>query len=199
MLALGVCDWVVGLMSLWKAMIDRFNVASDAFYVFSAHTYWVSIGLEVAASTSAALLAMFLSVDRCVALQFPLQHKERWSANKVKVLVVIVAVISLLVGITFPLRYRVSLTEKLGPFRINTYASPLNEPRFAQACFYAEFLLRFAIPLVTMAVSNTWTLVIIKRSEEAELEQPHPAYAQGKHAPHLVVPQAPGRLIPKTP
>lgn len=136
------------------------------------YTYWPVVGADVAASISASLIATALSVDRCLALNFPMKHPELWSTRKAKVLVTVVGVLSFVVGMNYPMRHKIS---KSNPFRTTTQvpseATALGrQADFSKACKYVEFLLRFAIPIMVMTASNSWTLFAINRSDRFRRE-----------------------------
>ncbi|ELU08419.1 hypothetical protein CAPTEDRAFT_213224 [Capitella teleta] len=98
-----------------------------------------NVGFEAGCSSSAALLAMLLSIDRFIALKYPFQYT----------------------GLC-------TYTE----FGVHAVAK--------RAFSYAEFLTRFAIPLTVMTVSNTWTLLLICRSDKYR----HEVDAETKIAPN---------------
>jgi hypothetical protein len=166
MWSLAVADLVISICSAWKINVERFNYISDAVYKFSARTYWPVVSLDHGASMAASLLSMLLSVDRCFALKYPLKHRKVWSVRKVKILAAVVTVLSVVVSLHKLLQFYVHFPGRIGAYIIDTRPTPLgNNKHFSQACAYTEFLLRFAIPLLTMTVSNTWTLAIIQRSD----------------------------------
>ncbi|ELT87835.1 hypothetical protein CAPTEDRAFT_205806, partial [Capitella teleta] len=76
MIAMAVSDFCIGVISSWKSLTERYNQLSETMFTVSAYTYWSTIGLDAAASISASLFAMALSVDRCLALKFPLRHAQ---------------------------------------------------------------------------------------------------------------------------
>ncbi|ELT90187.1 hypothetical protein CAPTEDRAFT_190453 [Capitella teleta] len=166
MASLAVCDLCIGIFSLWRVLADRLFRLSDGVYWFCSRTYFPVVGLDVASSITAALVAMALSVDRCFALKFPIKHVELWSVRRAKVLVVVTGMMSLLFGLNIPLRLTITdvvdpLVNQLPPM----YTSIGFNGAFTQACNYIEFVFRFAVPLSVMMVSNTWTMSIIQKSD----------------------------------
>ncbi|ELU17783.1 hypothetical protein CAPTEDRAFT_212141 [Capitella teleta] len=167
MASLAVCDLCIGIFSLWRVLADRLFRLSDGVYWFCSRTYFPVVGLDVASSITAALVAMALSVDRCFALKFPMKHVELWSVRRAKVLVVVTGMVSLLFGLNVPLRLTITdvvdpLVNQLPPM----YTRIGRIEAFTQACNYIEFLFRFAVPFAVMMVSNTWTMSIIRKSDK---------------------------------
>ncbi|ELU07194.1 hypothetical protein CAPTEDRAFT_190114 [Capitella teleta] len=166
MIALAVSDLCIGIFSSWKTLTWRYNKLSESMLTLSAHTYWLAFGLDAASSISASLFAMALSVDRCWALKFPLKHAQLWSVKKSKVFVAIVGLVSMSIGINYPLRFSVSLDNHGTGGLLISYPTTLGENKVLTIVSnYAEFVLRFAIPFVLMTVSNTWTLGAIWSSD----------------------------------
>ncbi|ELU14878.1 hypothetical protein CAPTEDRAFT_212625 [Capitella teleta] len=167
MASLAVCDFCIGIFSLWRVLADRLFNLSDGVYWFCSRTYFPVVGLDVAASITAGLIAMALSVDRCFALKFPMKHVELWSVRKAKVIVVVAGMMSLLIGLNIPLRLTItdvvdSVVNQLPPM----YTPIGRNAAFTQVCNNIEFVFRFAIPLTVMMVSNTWTMSIIRKSDK---------------------------------
>ncbi|ELT94908.1 hypothetical protein CAPTEDRAFT_192186 [Capitella teleta] len=167
MVGLAACDLSIGIFSSWRAIADRVYTWSTGAFWFCALTYWPAVGLEVAASTTASLIAMALSIDRCLALKFAIKHSELCSVRKAKTLALASGLLSVIIGLNYPLR--LSVLEE-GTSYLNVmptgYHSLGEDPVFSKLCRYVEFFFRFAIPLSAMIVANTWTMVIIRKSDQ---------------------------------
>ncbi|ELT94911.1 hypothetical protein CAPTEDRAFT_192189 [Capitella teleta] len=167
MFGLAVCDLSIGVFSSWRAIYDRVYTWSTGIYGFCALTYWHVGGLEVAASTTTSLIAMALSIDRCLALKFPIKHSELWSVRKAKTLAVASGILSVIIGLNYPLRLSI---QDGGITYLNVMPSKFTslgeDPFFSKLCRYVEFFFRFAIPLSAMIVANTWTMAIIRKSDQ---------------------------------
>ncbi|ELU07635.1 hypothetical protein CAPTEDRAFT_211676 [Capitella teleta] len=111
---------------------------------------------------------MALSVDRFFALKFPMKHSKYWSARKAKVLAIIIGLVSLCIGSTFPLRYYISPSPTLdvgSAMPAMSHHLGLNEA-FTMMCASCEILFLFAIPFSVMASTNTTTMVIMRKSDK---------------------------------
>ena len=179
MLAMAVCDLIIGLCSAWKKLSERLNHLTKTAHFISSYTYWAVIGLDSTSSTSAALILMFLSVDRCLALKYPIKHKVLWSAEKAKILSVTAGLLAFVVGLYYPLAHTVSKDFSTAiPGVVASYTTQLGENEvFNTVARVLEFVLRFAIPLAVTVVSNTITLAEIRKSDsfrknEIEGDQP---------------------------
>ncbi|ELT90989.1 hypothetical protein CAPTEDRAFT_196980 [Capitella teleta] len=167
MVGLAVCDLSIGIFSSWRAISDRVYTWSTGAFQFCALTYWPAVGLEVAASTTASLIAMALSIDRCLALRFPIKHSELCSVSKAKMLALASGLLSVIIGLNYPVRLFV---PDEGTSYLNVmpteYTLLGEDPVFSKLCRYVEFFFRFAIPLSAMIVANTWTMTIIRKSDQ---------------------------------
>jgi hypothetical protein len=166
MLALAFCDILICISGSWKLNVERFNHLSDSIYAFTVYTYWYVISVDSGASIAASLVPTFLSMDRCFALLHPLKHKRICSVLKVKVVSGIIVTLSLIVGFNYVLRFNVKFPGRFGAYTVNgQFQRSLGfSKQFHQACSFIEFILRFILPLTIMAVSNTWTLAVIRKS-----------------------------------
>ncbi|ELT87951.1 hypothetical protein CAPTEDRAFT_199307 [Capitella teleta] len=167
MVGLAVCDLSIGISTSWRALADRVYTWSAGVYGFCALTYWPVGGVEIAASTTASLIAMALSIDRCFALRFPIKHSELSSVRKAKIITVVSGLISIIIGLNYPLRLTI-IEEGISFLNImpTKYTSLGEDAVFSKLCRYIEFFFRFAIPLSTMTFANTWTMAIIHKSDQ---------------------------------
>jgi hypothetical protein len=138
--------------------------------VICRFTYWPSVGMDAAASTTAALVATLLSIDRCIALQKPLRYSSLCTTKRAVTKSVCIAVLAVsTICVSYPLRLAVN--KDIGDdyshilFHHNTQLG-FNQT-VKRAFSNIEFLLRFLIPLSILSISNTWTLVIMKKSSAA--------------------------------
>jgi hypothetical protein len=167
MLTLAISDLYINIVCSCKLHVERFNHLSDGIYLFMAHTYWYVISIDVGALMAASLLAMLFSVDRCFALTYPLKHKGIWTAKKVGVLCGCVLSFALFYGFNYALRFVVRYPGRFAAYTVNgARRLPIGDIKwFKQACAFLEFILRFALPLTAMSVSNTWIIAVIRKSD----------------------------------
>ncbi|ELU15647.1 hypothetical protein CAPTEDRAFT_187122 [Capitella teleta] len=167
MATLAISDLCIAVFGLWRVLADNLYFLSDGVYWFCVHTYFPVIGLDAAASITASLTAMALSLDRYLALKYPMKHSEYWPVDKAKILTVTVGLISLIFGITYPLRYYISTTRTPGKNMLPPEWTSLGENQaFTKTSVCVEFFFRFALPVVVMAVTNTATMAIIHKSDK---------------------------------
>ncbi|ELT94217.1 hypothetical protein CAPTEDRAFT_214160 [Capitella teleta] len=166
MTVLAICDLCIGIFSSWRLIADRVYYWSDGLFHFCAYTYWPVSGLEAGASTTASLIAMTLSVDRCFACKYPVKHAEVCSVRKAKVLSVVVGLLSFVIGLNYPLRIKVikRMSNELNMVP-SVFTTLGQDPTFVKVSAYTEFFFRFAVPFAVMTVANTWTIAIIRKSD----------------------------------
>ncbi|ELU04043.1 hypothetical protein CAPTEDRAFT_189081 [Capitella teleta] len=166
MTTLAICDLSIGVFTLWRELADTLFYLSDAVYWFCSQTYFPIMGLDVSASITASIVAMTLSVDRYLALKYPMKHSEYWSVRKAKLLAVIVGCLSIIPGTFYPLQFAISSEMMPGS---NMYPVPTNlgmDLAFFATRASIVFLFRFAIPFTVTAVTNTLTVSIIRKSDK---------------------------------
>jgi hypothetical protein len=128
--------------------------------------YWSVISVDFGASVAASLLASLLSADRCLALVRPLHHRRICTVRRTGIVAASVSVLAIIFGFNYTLRFSVTLPGRTGAYTVEGIKSAIGDIHaFAQACAFLDFILRFALPLTIMAVSNTWTLAVIRQSE----------------------------------
>ncbi|ELT91579.1 hypothetical protein CAPTEDRAFT_204481 [Capitella teleta] len=164
---LAICDTFIGVFGAWNALCDNIHSLSERFYWFSVKTIYLTQAVDVAASITASLILMALSIDRCLALKFPMKYSEVWSVRKAKVLAVITCLISIVVSLNIPLRLKICTEcESTKNWLPPMFTDLGNNKSFTKVSRYSEFLLRFAIPIAFMTVTNTWTISIIRKSDQ---------------------------------
>lgn len=164
MLGLAVCDMTIGICVAFRALSDKFIVQSYVVHKLSHYIYWPLVGVDTGASIGAALIAMALSLDRYIALKFPLQYARICSQVRATFISVSGIIFGLVCGINIPLRNKIKMISNQNHAASLHDVTELGQSVVFRTIFaHVEFYLRFGIPLVVMAFSNTATLIIIAR------------------------------------
>ena len=169
MAALAGCDLGSGLCLIWMGIIQQrdlhftSHVARQLYY----YTVWPVFGFNEALAMSSGLLATVLSLDRLVAVCFPLQRSLWCTVRRARWVAAIIVVFSMLINVHYILRIQVVWTwdgvrNVAIPLAIYTplaYNKTMND----FSC-YAGFIFKMVVPLGIMLVTNSLTLVTIHRS-----------------------------------
>ncbi|ELU17057.1 hypothetical protein CAPTEDRAFT_213528 [Capitella teleta] len=165
MSALALCDFGVGVCAVYKSINDRTQCWPRLYRQICKYTYWTVFGFENSASMSAALIAMFLSIDRCIALRKPFRYHAWCKGRRAKVLSVVIITTNLIFSINYQFRLEVfdDISQDLTRYGMSQYTEFGRNQIYKKMFTIYEFLLRIAIPLIVMTISTTWTLILIRR------------------------------------
>lgn len=164
--ALAVCDILISCGTLWESIASKVAYKNDILYAIGRYTYIPLIGLDVGASIASALISMILSIDRFIALRYPFKYAKLCTTGRAKgVSIVFILVCCVVTTVYYPLCIQIRRERPDEPAAALYYTMLGLNPIFTKIRSYFEFILRFALPLVMMAVSNTATLVLIKKTD----------------------------------
>ncbi|ELU05669.1 hypothetical protein CAPTEDRAFT_217519 [Capitella teleta] len=107
MIVMAFCDMNIGTFTAWRSVADYFSCRPEWFRSVCQATYWPMVGMETGSSSAAALVAMLLSIDRCIALKCPFQYTRLCSIRRAVILSILVNIAVGLLGINYPMRIAV--------------------------------------------------------------------------------------------
>lgn len=164
MVALAFCDWTIGFCITYRAIADEAILKSYEMHIISHYIYWPLAGLDASMCMAASLLAMTLSIDRCIALRFPLKYASICTLPRAKKLSAVCILLGLLIGIHYPLRLKLTMRMDVPHVAlVHDFTALGSKDIVKNLCSNVEFLFSFGIPLPVMICSNILTLFLLKK------------------------------------
>ncbi|ELU07297.1 hypothetical protein CAPTEDRAFT_195933 [Capitella teleta] len=174
--ALAACDLMTGLTMLWNGMISSVELQriSETVVMLMRKTFVASFFGRDCLSFASTLLTVALSLDRMVAVKFPLKRNLWCTVKRARFISVCLLVFSFLTNIDQPFRLTtVGIPDQIsGKILPRVTYTPFGWRKdVTQAALYATLTLKMALPLMVMAASNTVTLRQIALSHKFRSQQ----------------------------
>lgn len=184
MTILAYCDLLTGLAMIWYAFSNCsfLQKKSESLARLSSHTAVPVYFLRDSFSLGATYLTTALSIDRLIAVKFPLKRSLWCTVRKARIVSLCLMVIGFAVNVHEPIRLQIiwifDPTDGAFMPAMGITAAGRNHT-LSVMVLYLTIVLKISLPLILMVISNAITLKEVGRSMKFREEKSSKSAAKG--------------------